>query len=55
MKLKTLKDLQPDIYSVDKVLLKAEAVKWVKQEIFCDLCEDDFKRFFNITEVELVE
>ena len=33
--------------------LKDEAIKWVKKEVFCDLCEDDFMKFFNITEEDL--
>lgn len=60
--LKTLKDLhtKAGIYEdndVDdfKIILKAEAVKWVKdmQDKKHYLCSDYFKHFFNLTEKDL--
>ncbi len=56
--LKTLKDIRGGIdeyYGIFYKNLREEAIKWVKKEVFCSLCEDDFKEFFNITEKDLEE
>ncbi len=42
-----------DLCGKIQLFQKQEAIKWVKKEVFCDLCEDDFMKFFNITEEDL--
>ena len=56
MKLKTLKDL--DMYKTHKILLKREAIKWVKdydnnRSLSTDVIQAWIKYFFNITEEDL--
>ena len=59
---KTLKDLdcecnEKNCQFVDVDELKAEAIKWVKEEGICKdcdgVCEHDFLEFHNITEEDL--
>ena len=53
MKLKTLKDIDFVGWMSGREIIKAEAVKWVKEKEF--MTEYDFMEFHNITKEDLTE
>ena len=55
-KLKTVKDLGNDVNWIGRLILKKEAIKWVKQDKDFDKkypWRDIFMNFHNITEEDL--
>ena len=55
-KLKTVKDLGNDVNWIGRLILKKEAIKWIKPLVnveHVDLGMELWIRFFNITEEDL--